>query len=92
MTWITKWSVPGSKGKTWTVAINDSGEFGCSCPVWRFKRQECKHIRKIKEQSSFLSNLKIMNNKKISIGQVGQFIPTNFIPAVKVGRNFNFNE
>jgi hypothetical protein len=40
-----RYSVPRSSGdKTWTVSQTRAGEWQCSCPVWRFKRQECKHI------------------------------------------------
>jgi len=30
------------------VAVDRDGIYGCSCPVWKFKKQECKHIRGIK--------------------------------------------
>jgi len=50
MTWIEKWEVDGSNGKTWTVALSDTGEWGCSCPVWKFRRVECHHIQQIKDE------------------------------------------
>lgn len=47
--WVRKWAVPGSKGNTWTVSVDETGlNYGCSCPVWRFKRQDCKHIDAVK--------------------------------------------
>lgn len=46
--WIRKWEARGSKGATWTVSQDNEGNFGCSCPVWKFQRQECKHIQEIK--------------------------------------------
>lgn len=46
--WTKKWKVPGSNGNTWTVAVKASSEYGCSCPVWKFKRQECHHIKLVK--------------------------------------------
>ena len=42
--WVRSWEVPGSNGKMWTVSIDMEGDYGCSCPVWKFKRQRCKHI------------------------------------------------
>ena len=45
--WVEKWEVDGSNGKTWVVAKDTDGNYGCSCPVWKFKREECKHIRKV---------------------------------------------
>ncbi|GAH80784.1 unnamed protein product, partial [marine sediment metagenome] len=32
----------------WIVAIDNDGHYGCSCPVWKFKRQECHHIKLVK--------------------------------------------
>jgi hypothetical protein len=58
--WIRRWVVPASKAdKFWTVAVDADGNYGCSCPVWKFRRIECKHIREIKgdvnrEKTSFL--------------------------------------
>jgi len=50
--WVKKWEVQGSKS-VWIVSQDDEGNYGCSCPVWKFKltegkRTECKHIKKIK--------------------------------------------
>lgn len=50
MIWVKKWEVKGSDGKTYVVSVDKNGEFGCSCPVWRFKRRECKHIQSIKKR------------------------------------------
>jgi uncharacterized Zn finger protein len=44
MKWVKGWKVPGSNGKTWTVSIDEFGNWGCSCPDWTFRRHECKHI------------------------------------------------
>ena len=46
--WIKKWDVQGSKGNTYTVSLGDDGSYGCSCPVWKFRREECKHIKQVK--------------------------------------------
>jgi hypothetical protein len=48
--WIKRWKVPShSSDKVYTVAQDATGEYGCSCPVWKFKRQECKHIKEVKD-------------------------------------------
>jgi len=49
MEWIKKYNVPGSNSAVWTVGIDKDGNYGCSCPVWKFKRQECKHIKSVKD-------------------------------------------
>lgn len=46
--WVKRWKVPGSNGNTWTVAIDKKGNYGCSCPRWKFKREECHHILQVK--------------------------------------------
>jgi hypothetical protein len=47
--WVKRWKVPKSNGDgDWIVAIDGDGNYGCSCPVWKFKRQECHHIRLVK--------------------------------------------
>jgi len=30
------------------VSETEEGEWQCSCPQWKFRRQECKHIRKVR--------------------------------------------
>lgn len=53
MTWSDRWDVPRSDGSgVWTVSRSDAGAWGCSCPVWRFKRETCKHITRIQEEES----------------------------------------
>lgn len=48
--WIKRWKVKSDNGNgEYTVAVDSKGNYGCSCPVWKFKRQECKHIIQIKE-------------------------------------------
>lgn len=47
--WIKRWKVPKSSGDGfWTVAVDKDGNYGCSCPVWKFRRQECHHIILVK--------------------------------------------
>ena len=49
--WVNKWQVESSTGdKSYTVSEADDGTFGCSCPVWKFRRQVCKHIVAIQQQ------------------------------------------
>lgn len=56
--WIRKWEVPSSSGKgVWVVSLSDTGEYGCACPVWKYKREKCKHI------------IRLQNNLKL--GQLG---------------------
>jgi hypothetical protein len=46
--WIQRYSVPRSTGDgTWTVAQAKIGTWGCSCPRWKFKREQCKHIQEV---------------------------------------------
>jgi hypothetical protein len=48
--WLKRWQVPSSSDNgVWTVAVDADGNYGCSCPVWRFRRQECHHIKMVKE-------------------------------------------
>jgi hypothetical protein len=46
--WVNRWNILGSTGNHHIVAQATDGTYGCSCPVWKFKRQECKHIRYVK--------------------------------------------
>ena len=47
--WIKKWIVESeSSNKKYTVSLSDENTWGCSCPVWKFRRQECKHIIRVK--------------------------------------------
>jgi hypothetical protein len=45
------WEVDGSKGKKYTVAVDDD-KWSCSCPAfgWSGNRRTCKHIEKIKKE------------------------------------------
>jgi len=52
--WINTWLIDGSKGKTWAVSIDKDGNYGCSCPVWKFKRIQCHHIEAVKKGASKL--------------------------------------
>jgi len=45
--WIKRWEVQGTT-QAWIVALDKNGNWGCSCPVWKYRRQECHHIKFIK--------------------------------------------
>ena len=48
--WTKRWKVASSSDERryWVVAQDAEGGYGCSCPVWKFKRQECHHIKGVK--------------------------------------------
>lgn len=48
--WVKQWDSPSHSNpdKTYKVSQDNLGNFGCSCPVWKFRRKECKHIQQVK--------------------------------------------
>lgn len=32
----------------WVVSQAADGEWGCSCPVWKYRRKACKHIEEVR--------------------------------------------
>ena len=49
--WIRRWDVPSESDpeKSYVVAQDVDGDYGCSCPAWRFRgRRECRHIEAVK--------------------------------------------
>jgi len=51
--WIEKWKVPRSSGEgTWTVSRAEDGTWGCSCPRWKFRREQCHHIQAVQANPS----------------------------------------
>ena len=40
---------PRRAGTVYIVALNQNGSWECSCPVYKFKRIECKHVRAVVE-------------------------------------------
>lgn len=34
--------------KSYKVSLRTDGRYECSCPVWIYRRRECKHIEAIK--------------------------------------------
>lgn len=51
--WVKQWQIEGNSGTIHTVSVSDDGTWGCSCPVWKFKRKECHHIMEVKVQESW---------------------------------------
>lgn len=48
--WKERWSVDSDDmEKEYTVARDAAGCFGCSCPRYKFKREQCKHIQTVIE-------------------------------------------
>ena len=46
--WVKRWKVLSeSSDSVYTVALHKEGHYGCSCPHWKFRRKECKHIRQV---------------------------------------------
>lgn len=57
--WINKWPVlSNSSNREYIVALSEDGEWGCSCPAWKFRRQTCKHIKEIQYQRAIHANIK----------------------------------
>jgi len=44
----SKCPFPINKPTDYIVAETEDGHWQCSCPVWKFRREECHHIRKAK--------------------------------------------
>ncbi len=46
--WIKRWTVASESGPgVYIVALDKDGTYGCSCPVWKFHRKQCKHIQEV---------------------------------------------
>lgn len=43
-----EWKIPSSNGKK-TYLIKNTPYWSCTCPANQFRRDDCKHIKKIKE-------------------------------------------
>ena len=47
--WTHRWYVVKKNTESsYVVSMAKGKEFGCSCPVWKFQRRECKHIAGIR--------------------------------------------
>jgi hypothetical protein len=47
--WIKRWEIQSHSDpdKTYTVALAEDGSYGCSCPQWKFRRRQCRHIAEV---------------------------------------------
>lgn len=63
--YVEQWQIPSHSDptKTYTVSLTDQGEYQCSCPHWKFRRQECKHIREAK--AKLRSEQSDINKKRV---------------------------
>lgn len=55
MRWIQRFEVTGRSGSAYTVALAESGHWGCSCPKWKFAKKgpdgskpDCHHIDSVR--------------------------------------------
>lgn len=86
MKWIEKYEVPKSKGTgSWIVSKSDTGQWGCSCPVWKFKREECKHIGAVKEGDFDNRNEPIPKIILANVEQVTKEEETILVPLIPLG-------
>jgi ERCC4-related helicase len=51
---LRSWRVPSESrpGVEYTVTLSDDGTWTCTCPHYTYRRVECKHILKVKEELS----------------------------------------
>ena len=88
--WLKRWYVPKSSGDGyWTVAIDRLGNWGCSCPAWKFKRLECHHIISIKANGGKSNEIRPKKKPKYILAKVLKPVykdETNelFIPLVAI--------
>jgi hypothetical protein len=46
--WVERHEVHSSDlERCYIVARKQDGTWGCSCPQWKFRRQQCKHIEEV---------------------------------------------
>ena len=69
--WVKRWEINSRTkyGSTHTVAMDAQGNFGCSCPVWKFKRRECHHILAVKNNLFINLMAASANNNKATVNQ-----------------------
>ena len=88
--WVKRWHVPKSSGEgAWTVAVDRLGNWGCSCPIWKFKRLECHHIISIKANGGKGNNITPKEKARYVLAKVLRPVykeKTNelFIPLVAI--------
>jgi len=79
-----EWKVKSySSDKYYIVGIDSIGNYSCSCPYWKYKRKDCKHIEEIKLKGGIEVKkaeyvLAKVNEPKLKDGAM-------FIPLVAIG-------
>lgn len=69
--WVKRWEVPKSTGGGyWVVAVDRKGNYGCSCPVWKFRRQECKHIFSVMQNGETGQEVNYRDTVPGNVGEV----------------------
>jgi hypothetical protein len=48
--YVQQWQIQShsTPNKFYKVSLTENGEYQCSCPVWIFRRKQCKHIEQVK--------------------------------------------
>lgn len=90
--WVgQRWYIEGTRGDVYTVAIDENGEYGCSCPAWKFRRQECRHIKEVKIQLLQAENDQLKNCVNPARQRTNkQSINKDF--GLTIGRKFAFED
>lgn len=74
--WRKRWQIGKSTGDGyWTVAVDKDGNYGCSCPVWKFRRDRCKHIQYVQANPTLKPN-------EQTIIKTPDLIPANVLQPV----------
>lgn len=87
--WVKRWKINGSNGNIWTVAIDKDGNYGCSCPIWKFKREECHHILQVKQNGG--SEIKYRDASPGNVGEVTVRGDMVLYPLVPIGSNISID-
>lgn len=77
MKWIKKWIIKSftDPERYYIVSQDKNGNFGCSCPEWKFRRNECKHIIAVKNnpEDNLLDNMpEEIKEREAQPGNVGE--------------------
>lgn len=62
--WVKKYKVKSfTSNVEYVVSVNEKGQWACSCPHWKFRRAQCKHINYVRNQGvdSEVKLIEIMN-------------------------------
>ena len=95
MKWKDKWVARSeSSNADYTIARSENGEFGCSCPQWKFRRGECKHIRQVKIELAAQLGAKYGINVSQSVIPIEQYRAAQTVvvgvrdePLAQIGSN-----